>query len=118
MLLDSAGTGHLHVGAPPYGAMQAAARVRGYDMSDLRARLMSVAEFQRFDLIPAMDAENRIDLVSLAQRQSQSMAQVRMLTDSPGDDSADHAPDPYFTRGFDEALTLIERCAEGLLDQL
>ena len=35
--------------------------------------------------------------------------------DEPG---TDHVPDPYYTRDFDGALDLVERCAEALLDRL
>ena len=55
---DSAGTGGWHVGEPPYAPMQQAANARGVDLSDLRARQFTSADFDRFDLIIAMDAAN------------------------------------------------------------
>ena len=58
MHIDSAGTGDWHVGDPPFGPMQDAARARGFDLSDLRARQFTAADFDRFDLIVAMDAAN------------------------------------------------------------
>lgn len=63
--LDSAGTGDWHVGKPPYPPMIAAAASRGYDLTDLRARQVSRADFDRFDLIVAMDDENLSDLRAL-----------------------------------------------------
>ena len=42
---DSAGTSDWHIGEPPYGPMQAAASARGYDLSDLRARQLTAADF-------------------------------------------------------------------------
>ncbi len=56
--LDSAGTSDWHIGKPPYGPMQEAARVRGYDLSPLRARQVSAADFHHFDLVLGMDADN------------------------------------------------------------
>ena len=113
VVLDSAGTGTWHIGKPPYGPMQDAARAKGYDLSNLRARQVSRADFQNFDLIVAMDGDNRGDLASVGPTD-----RVRLLTDFAPDSGADHVPDPYFTRDFDGALALIEACAEGLLDAL
>lgn len=114
--LDSAGTGSWHKGEPPYGPMQDAARARGYDMSDLRARQVAPDDFGRFDLIVAMDAQNLKDLKALAPRPGG--ARIGLMTDFADTAEATQVPDPYFTRDFDGALDLIERCADGLLRQL
>ncbi|ASP23136.1 low molecular weight protein-tyrosine-phosphatase YfkJ [Antarctobacter heliothermus] len=114
--LDSAGTGNWHNGEPPFGPMQDAARARGYDMSDLRARQVTPDDFDRFDLIVAMDAQNLDDLNTLAP--AAGGARIRLMTDFADTKDATEVPDPYFTRDFDGALDLIERCADGLLRQL
>ena len=44
--VDSAGTSDWHIGEPPYGPMQKAAAVRGYDLSPLRARQFTGRETQ------------------------------------------------------------------------
>ncbi|PJE28924.1 protein-tyrosine phosphatase [Pseudooceanicola antarcticus] len=114
--LDSAGTGGWHAGEPPYGPMQAAARARGYEMSDLRARQFRRSDFQDFDLILAMDAQNLADIE--AQRPQGSTTPVKLFTDylpeTSGFAGASEVPDPYYTRDFDGALALIEDCAAGL----
>ncbi len=114
--IDSAGTGAWHVGKPPYGPMQEAARSRGYDMSDLRARQVTVADFDRFDLLIAMDQDNMRDLQHL--RGGVAGARLVLFTDYAAQAGMDHVPDPYYTRDFDGALDLIEQAADGLLDQL
>ena len=108
LFLDSAGTASWHVGKPPYGPMQAAAMAAGYDMSDLRARQVTPADAGDFDLVIAMDAENQANLADLG-------VQSTVFTDFAPETGSDHVPDPYFTRDFDGALALIERCADGLL---
>ncbi|MBN7784652.1 low molecular weight phosphotyrosine protein phosphatase [Ponticoccus gilvus] len=111
--LDSAGTGAWHIGEPPYGPMQQAARARGYDLSGLRARRVTRDDFDRFDMVVAMDRDNLEDLRALAP----GGADLRLMTDfAPGCGAS--VPDPYYTRDFDGTLDLIERCAQGLLDQL
>ncbi|QFS81779.1 Low molecular weight protein-tyrosine-phosphatase YfkJ [Roseivivax sp. THAF40] len=114
--LDSAGTGDWHVGKPPYPPMIAAAASRGYDLTDLRARQVSRADFDRFDLIVAMDDENLSDLRAL--RPGSGGAALIGFTDVVAGDHPGHVPDPYFTRDFDGALDLVERAADGLLDRI
>src|SRR5437773_5757394 len=64
---DSAGTHAYHVGEPPDPRAQKAAAKRGYDLSALRARTVEDADFQRFDLILAMDEDHYSILSSMAQ---------------------------------------------------
>jgi protein-tyrosine phosphatase len=61
-----------------------------------------------------MDGQNLSDLRKMAPRGTD----MRLFTDYAPAAGADHVPDPYFTRDFDGALDLIERCAAGLLDRL
>lgn len=104
--IDSAGTGGWHVGDPPYGPMQTAAFARGYDLGALRARQFNVDDFDRFDLILAMDAQNLSDIERL--RPPGAAAKVRLFADTD-------VPDPYYTRDFDGALDLIEKAARALV---
>ena len=114
--IDSAATSDFHVGEPPYGPMIAAARRRGYDLSDLRGRQFDAGDFSRFDLIVGMDADNlaRIE----ARRPQGHTTPVRLFTDFAPDLGQDHVPDPYYTRDFDGTLDLVEACARGLVDAL
>ncbi len=116
VVTDSAGTGGWHVGEPPYGPMQDAARRRGYDLSDLRARQFRAEDFAQFDLIIGMDAENVAAMERL--RPAGNATPVRVFTEYAPDRGASAVPDPYYTRDFEGALTLIEACAAGLRDDL
>ncbi|WP_164658204.1 low molecular weight protein-tyrosine-phosphatase [Tropicibacter sp. Alg240-R139] len=109
---DSAGTANWHMGKPPYGLMQAAARERGLEIADMRARQFQAEDFDRFDLIVGMDAENIQNIEDM--RPAGNDTPVRVLTDYIDDARIDHVPDPYYTRDFDGTLDLIERAAEGL----
>lgn len=112
VITDSAGTSGWHVGDPPYGPMQAAALNRGVDLSDLRARQFVVADFERFDLIVGMDADNLAAMQAL--RPAGNKTPLRLFTDFAPEQGASHVPDPYYTRDFDGVLNLIEHCAVGL----
>ncbi|KPQ17408.1 MAG: protein-tyrosine phosphatase [Rhodobacteraceae bacterium HLUCCO18] len=102
--IASAGTGGWHIGKPPYGPAMKAASRRGYDLSSQRARQVTAADFDRFDLIFAMDRQNLADLRAMAPEAAHLCLFLEPL--GGGD-----VPDPYFTRDFDGALDLIERAA-------
>ena len=109
---DSAGTGGWHIGEPPYAPMQAAAHARGYTLAGLRARQFKADDFDRFDLIIAMESANLRDIEAL--RPGGNFTPVRLFTQyMPNTDLSD-VPDPYYTRDFDLALDLIEAAAKGL----
>jgi protein-tyrosine phosphatase len=111
--IDSAGTSGWHVGEPPYGPMQTAARARGYDLATLRSRQFTACDFDDFDLIIAMDGDNLEAIEAL--RPTASKTPVHLFTDYAPEAAMDHVPDPYYTRDFDGVLSLIEACSRGLL---
>ncbi|MCA0042839.1 low molecular weight protein-tyrosine-phosphatase [Celeribacter litoreus] len=120
VMVDSAGTGDWHVGEPPYPPMQDAARARGYDMSDLRARQIKVDDFKGFDLIVAMDGNNLRDVERLRPKAGKpgSDTPVTMMMQYAPQTGEKSVPDPYYTRDFDETLDLIEAASDGLLAAL
>jgi protein-tyrosine phosphatase len=116
--IDSAGIGNWHIGEPPDLRAQAAARRRGFDMSALRARQITREDFERFDLILAMDREN---LAELRRRSPQPFRdRVRLFLEFAPDLGEHDVPDPYYggDAGFEAVLDLTEQAARGLLDHL
>lgn len=116
--VDSAGIGNWHIGEPPDVRAQAAARRRGFDMSALRARQITSEDFERFDLILAMDREN---LAELRRRSPQQLRErVRLFLEFAPDLGEHDVPDPYYggDAGFEAVLDLTEQAARGLLDHL
>ncbi len=114
--VDSAGTSDWHIGDPPYQpAIEAGAR-RGFDLTPLRARQVSVHDFYEFDLILAMDAANLDKLQGI--RPEGARATVKLMMDFAPDSPETEVPDPYYTRDFEGALDLIEAAADGLAASL
>ncbi|WP_278442505.1 low molecular weight protein-tyrosine-phosphatase [Pseudomonas oryzihabitans] len=114
--LDSAGTGDWHVGkAPDARAIQAAAG-RGYDIGDLRARQVAEDDFQRFDLILAMDQDN---LAWLEQLRPDAGAVPELFLARQGL-AVDEVPDPYYggAAGFERVLDLLESACDGLVAEV
>ena len=119
--VDSAGTGRWHVGAPPDERATDAARKRSIVLEGA-ARKFSPDDFADFDLILAMDEENRRDLLALAP-DDEARAKVRMLRefDPASSDSGDlDVPDPYYggDEGFEHVLDLVEAATRGLVAEL
>jgi protein-tyrosine phosphatase len=112
--IDSAGTGGWHVGAPPDARATEAAGRRGTDLAGAARRFDPGRDFDRFDLIVAMDAENRRELLGLAP-DDDARSKIRMFRSGDRD-----VPDPYYggPDGFDEVLDLVEEAAQELLDEL
>ncbi len=115
---DSAGTADYHVGAPPDRRSQAAALKRGYDLSALRARQVEPADFERFDLLLAMDAANLAELHAHAP--GSARARARLLLEFAPEAGRLDVPDPYYGTApdFDLVIDLVERGARGLLKAL
>ncbi|PJI49856.1 MAG: protein-tyrosine-phosphatase [Pseudomonas sp.] len=115
--IDSAGTGDWHVGKAPDARTRAAALRRGYDLSDLRARQVSVADFSRYDLVLAMDSANLRDLKHL--RGSIGKAELDLFL-RRYELEIDEVPDPYYggEDGFEQVLDLIEKACDGLLTEV
>ena len=113
--IDSAGTGDWHVGEPPDTRAQAAARTRGYDLSALRARQVSAADFERFDLLLAMDEANLAELRRRCPPQYRD--KVRLLMEFAAGAAETEVADPYFggAQGFEQVLDQVERACAGLL---
>ncbi|MBP2292203.1 low molecular weight protein-tyrosine-phosphatase [Azospirillum rugosum] len=112
---DSAGTDGYHVGEPPDQRSQRAARSRGVDLSDLRARKVTIADFAAFDYILAMDRGHLAQLRRMMP--STSPATVALFLDYAAVGAGRDVPDPYYggADGFAEVLDLCEAGAAGLL---
>jgi protein-tyrosine phosphatase len=116
--IDSAGTGAWHAGSAPDRRAQATLKKRGVDISGLRARQVELEDFHSFDLLLAMDASNRSDLLDIAPRDMRG--KVRLFLEYAPHLLVREVPDPYYggADGFNEVLELVEAASAGLLDAL
>ncbi|MEX0617668.1 MAG: low molecular weight protein-tyrosine-phosphatase [Pseudohongiellaceae bacterium] len=112
--LDSAGTGGYHIGSSPDSRSIEAAMKRGYDLNPLRARQVAQQDFETFDYILAMDANNLKELRLRCPEEYQHKLQLFLEYSDSGETSV---PDPYFggADGFQHVLTLIEEACDGLV---
>lgn len=115
---DSAGTRAYHIGEPPDPRTVAAARARGYAIGHLRGRQIGPNDFDRFDLILALDVDHRDELLHIAPPQRRE--RVRLLLDFAPESGHRSVPDPYYggPEGFELVLDLVEAASRGLLAHL
>ena len=116
--IDSAGTAAYHVGELPDRRTRQAAARRGYDLSQLRARVVEPGDFEHFDLILAMDREN---LRALERRAPAGVRErLRLFLEFAPEVGMSEVPDPYYggPNGFEDVLDLIEAASRGLLEHL
>jgi protein-tyrosine phosphatase len=75
-------------------------------------------DFERFDLILAMDRSNQSALHRLAPPAARD--RVRLFLEYAQDADTAEVPDPYYggPNGFEEVLDLIEAASRGLLREL
>ncbi len=108
--VDSAGTGAWHVGQAPDDRASAAAARRGITLTGA-ARQVDPSDFEEFDLLLAVDAENLHRLRRIAPPGSAD--RVRLLDDVD-------VPDPYYggPNGFDMVLDQVDAACRRLLDEL
>lgn len=116
--IDSAGTHAYHIGDAPDLRSQSAARLRGIEISHLRARKVVFGDFEDFDYILVMDDENHAIVAQACPDQYRHKV-AHMLSFAPQLNTRE-VPDPYYggAQGFERVLDMIEQASEGFLKHL
>ena len=100
------------------GSASRAAAVRGYNLSQLRARKVAPQDIEYFDLILAMDKANLDNLRRIAPEEAKE--RIKLFMDYAHNFDDEEVPDPYYGlgHGFDLVLDMVEDAAQGLVDEL
>lgn len=112
-LVDSAGTHAYHVGEPSDHRAQQTAKNRGVDLSKIRSRKVSPADFEYFDHVLAMDTDNYNML--LAASPEHYHHKIALFLNYAPQHSEQDVPDPYYggTNGFDRVFDLVTDASLG-----
>ncbi|EGR1557913.1 protein-tyrosine-phosphatase [Vibrio parahaemolyticus] len=115
--IDSAGTIGYHTGNTPDTRAMAAGKQRGYSFKGMRARQVSVQDFEDFDLVLAADKANLADLLDICPAEHRHKVSLFL---SHSNSSYDEIPDPYYggDDGFELVLDLIEEASVAVLQKL
>ncbi len=117
--VDSAGTSNYHEGENPDPRAVLAMRKKGINIGNLVGRQFEVADFDRFDLIYAMDDKNYQNIVALAPTPAHA-AKVKLILNELYPSSNRIVPDPFFggPEGFEEVFTLLDEATDKILEKL
>ena len=119
--IDSCGTGNWHVGSQADTRSIEVAVRHGVHLPSVCRQVEPESDFDRFDLLLAMDRSNVSDLLALGARPDQ----VRLLRSfdaalaGASSDELD-VPDPYFGPGdgFERSYEMLTAACRGLLEDL
>lgn len=115
---DSAGTHSYHVGEAPDARAVAALSGRGVSATGIQARQVSVEDFERFNMIVALD-RGHYRLLSKMMPDG-SFAALELFMDLAGDENNKDVPDPYYggEGDFELALDLIDKGVLAILSKI
>lgn len=119
VMVDSAGTSAHHEGEAPDARMRATAKRLGCPIDELRARQFVVGDFDRFDVIYAMDASNFNNILALSRTEA-DRNKVKLLLNEvyPGENRA--VPDPYYggEQGFIDVFNMVDEATTKIIKKL
>lgn len=116
-LIDSAGTGNWHEGDPPDSRAIATMKRHKIDISSQKSRPVDITDFERFDLILAMDHDNLSALQS--RLGSELLGNTYLFMDYAISKNIE-VPDPYYGSGdgFENVYKMLLEGCEGMLSRL
>lgn len=114
-IFDSAGTISNFAGQAPDERAKQVTTEHGYSMDGIKARTITIRDFEKFDLILAMDRTIFLSLQRICPEAYHS--KVRLFLDYVPNEASDDVPDPYYGNlvGFEHVLDLCEKGARTLL---
>ena len=117
--VDSAGTGHWHIGKAPDKRSVSVAKKNKIDISAQKCRQFQVLDFDEFDIIYAMDSSNFFDLMNLAPNEK-SKNKIKLILDEIYPTEKVDVPDPYYgtENGFDQIYVLLDDVCEVIANRL
>jgi protein-tyrosine phosphatase len=116
--VDSAGTHGWHEGEPADPRARRVGQKRGVEVTSL-ARPVESRDFERFDLILAMDRGHLRELRARCPAAFRDRIRLLREFDDPGAGDLD-VPDPYYSgeKAFERVFDLVEGCCRRLLADL
>ena len=117
--ISSAGTGNWHIGNLPDERMRQTAQSKGIKLES-RAQQFQSKDFNRFNLILAMDYSNLIRLSEIAPSSLPPDKLMLFRSFDPESNDDQDVPDPYYggAKGFEEVYSIIKRTCPPLLDYI
>ena len=119
IIVASAGTSGWHIGDLPDERMCRTAQSKGIQLES-RARQFQSADFNRFNLVLAMDHSNLARLEEIAPSNLSPEKLMLFRSFDPECNGNQDVPDPYYggAKGFEEVYSMVKRTCPPLLDYI
>ena len=114
--VDSAGTSSWHIGEPPDSRSVAIAEDNGIDITRQGARQFKSEDFDKFDLILAMDSSNYNNILNLA-RDPSDFNKVKLIMNFLHPDRNIAVPDPYYDNGFPKVYQMLSEACDKIVER-
>ena len=117
--VDSAGTAAYHIGKQPDIRSIEIANKYTIDLNKQRARQFSRADFDKFDIIYAMDTNNYAHLISLASTETER-DKIRMILNEINPKAYQSVPDPYYggENGFQDIYNILDKACNKIIQNI
>ena len=117
--VDSAGTSSYHIGNPPDKRSVEIAQKHNIDITDQRGRKFVVSDFDKFDIIYAMDSSNYRNILHLARNESDKK-KVRIILNELFPNENLVVPDPYNggEHGFRVVYDMLNEACDEIVKKI
>jgi len=118
-IVDSAGTGHWHVGNTPDPRSIKVAQAHNLDISAQRGMLFQPEFFEQYDHIFVMDQSNYHDITSMA-RSEEERGKVHLILEELFPEEQVDVPDPYTggDQGFENVYRMLDEATDKIANRL
>ena len=119
VFVDSAGTGHWHVGQLPDSRSIEVAKNHGIDLTNQKGRQFTQKDFESFDHIFVMDNSNKENVLQLAQHASE-IDKVQLILEEIFPNENVDVPDPYYggDQGFESVYQMLDKACDEIVKRL
>ena len=115
--VDSAGTSGWHQGEAPDPRSIRIAQAHSLDIRQQQSRQFVTQDFERFDVILAMDNSNYRNIITMAKTPEQE-ERVQLILEMAHGYNAE-VPDPYYGNdGFEEVYQMLDEACGIILEKL
>jgi len=117
--VDSAGTAAYHVGESPDFRSIEIARKYNIDLSKQRARQFNRLDFDRYDVIYAMDTNNYAHLISLTSNDNERNS-IKLILNEINPNLCKSVPDPYYggKNGFQDVYNMLNEACDKIVQNI